>query len=176
MFLPSEVNVPKRDARVVSNPRSDLSAREFNRVTTETSKLSGTGYRMWVRFATAIADGAITPTDGSAEWGDGSASWPSVLRDGTGVYVLTALPNAPVPGTWTWPIAIDESDSVKEVVTEQVIFRRSRGDIEGQSTVATARAYLRFERVANVVTVYVYDSGDSPSDLGGGVELTIEAG
>lgn len=176
-MIPSEVNVPKRDARVVSNPTSDLSAREVNRTTTEVCKLSsGATYRMWVRFATALADGAITPTAGSAEWGAGSASWPSVERDGAGVYVLTALPNTPVPGTWSWPIAVDANGRVTETVDEEVVFSRSRGEIEGQSTLATARAYLRSERSGNVVTVYVYDSSDTLSDLGGGVELTIEAG
>ena len=60
--------------------------------------------------------------------------------------MCSANSSAPVPGAWT--------NSVHE--TETVSFRRSRGEIEGPIT-AGAAGYVRTDRSAHVITVYVYN-------------------
>lgn len=166
---PDRFGALKADRRIVSDPVGDLSADEWNRVRDFLSQLSlGGPSRMWVRFptsTTATLPAVITPIDGSAEWGDGSGAWPTVVKTATGIYTVTALASAPVPGAWT--------NSVHE--TETVSFRRSRGEIEGPIT-AGAAGYVRTDRSAHVITVYVYNSNWILSDLVDGTPITVEAG
>lgn len=161
---------PKKNARVLSNPKTDITQADWNRLVADAAALTGCPPKLRVRFATATSNGPIVPSWFGAQWGQDAASQPAVARTGTGTYTV-ATPSAWVtPGLWVYSLDPDGLVST----SEQVIWSWAKGDID--VPVATADGKVRTARTGYTITVTITNTGGALNDLGGGVPIYLEAG
>jgi hypothetical protein len=161
---------PKRNARVLANPTTDITQVEWNLLVNDAAQLTATPVKLRVQFPTAVSNGAVTPSWFAAQWGSGSASAPAIARTGTGIYTVATPSTWVTPGTYTYSL---DPDGIA-ITSEQVIWVDSSGDIDGPITSAPA-GWVRTARSGYTVTVHVYNSSWTLSDLGGAIPIRIEA-
>jgi hypothetical protein len=155
---------PKENAVPLSDPNKYVSAQEYGRLVDDVAQMTCTTTRAWVRFPTALANGAITPSAGASHMGTSSAQLPAVARTGTGVYTVT------YPASWTDNSGILKPDgSVAPGQPEDIVFTDSSGSVRG----ATA-GHVQTSENGSTITVYVFDLAGVASDLGGGVQIRVE--
>jgi hypothetical protein len=160
---------PKQQVRT-GNPTTDHCAPEWNRAAADLAALTQTPTKLRAIFPTATGNGPITPTWFAAQWGGDSASAPTIQRTGTGVYTVTTPATWASPGVWVY--SIDPTGATS--ISEQVIWNWAKGDID--VPVATADGKVRNARSGYTITVYVYNTSATLSDLGGAVPIYLEAG
>jgi hypothetical protein len=161
---------PKKNARPTSNPKTDITQGDWNRLVGDVAALTGCPVKLRVIFATTTSNGAIAPTWFASQWGNDSASAPVVQRTGTGVYTL-ATPSAwATPGTWVYSLDPDQVTST----SEQVIWTFARGEID--TLVSVADGKVRNTRSGYTITLNVTNTSGTLSDLGGGIPIYVEAG
>ena len=153
---------PKKNGRPVSNPQTDITQADWNRLVADAAALCGTPPKLRVQFVTTAANGAVTPAWFAAQWGVDSASAPAIARTGTGVYTVSTPAAWATPGTWVY--TLDPAGSTQ--TTAQVIWTDSTAEIDG-AVATTAAGWCRTSRTGYVITVYVYNSSWTLSDLGG---------
>jgi hypothetical protein len=140
---PGTYGIPMRDAVIVANVQTDLSAAQVNRAFDSVAQMSLTTRRAWLRFPT-VASGVSTPADGSAEWGTGPSNWMVATRTGVGTYTVEALPTSILgPGIW--------ANSVPNSQLEVVNFRWSFAYVDGMPFPVT----MTTTRAGNVISVSI---------------------
>ena len=153
---------PKKNGRPFSNPKTDITQNDWNRLVADVAALTGTPSKLRAQFVTTTTNGPIVPVWFAAQWGADSASAPAIARTATGVYTVATPAAWTTPGTWVY--SLDPAGIVQ--TSEQVIWVDSDAKIDG-SIAATAVGACRTSRAGYVITVYVYDSTNALSDLGG---------
>lgn len=159
---------PKKNARVLANPKTDICQAEWNLLANDAAQMTRTGTKLWAQFATALSNGPVACTAFGAQWGVGSASAPTITRTGTGVYTVATPASWVTPGTYTYSL---DPDGVI-VSSEQVIFVDSSGGPDGSATPACT---VRVDRNGYTLTVRVFNASNALSDLGGGAAIRVEA-
>lgn len=159
---------PKKNARPLTNPKTDIGQTEWNLLVNDAAQLTATPDKLWVRFATATSNGAITPSDFRAQWGAGSANAPAIARTGTGIYTVQTPATWTTPGTYTYSLDPDG----QLLTSEAVAFITSGGDVKGPITSAPA-GFVRTAEAGYTITVYVYNASWTLSDLGGACPLYV---
>lgn len=160
---------PKKNARLLANPKTDITQVEWNLLVNDVGQMTQVATKLWCRFAT-VTSGAVAVSAFAAQWGQGAASAPSVTRTSAGVYVVSTPTSWATPGTYTYSL-----DPDNQVVTkEQVIFLDSSASVD-QAVASEGAAFCRTTRANYQVTVYVYNASAALSDLGGGVNIRMEA-
>jgi hypothetical protein len=159
---------PKKNARVLANPRTDICQAEWNLLANDAAQMTQTATKLWAHFNTALANGPVGCTGFGAQWGAGSANAPTITRTGSGIYTVSTPASWVTPGTYTFSL---DPDGVI-VTSEQVIFVDASGGPDGSATPACT---VRVDRNGYTLTVYVLNGSNALSDLGGGAAIRIEA-
>lgn len=162
---------PKKQGRPTSNPLTDVTQNDWNRLVGDVTALTGPApTKLRVNFSTTTSNGAIVPNWFAAQWGQDSGSAPAIARTTTGTYTVKTPAAWASPGIWVY--SLDPNGVVQ--TQEQVVFNWARGDID--VPVATADGKVRNTRSGFTITVLVYNTSGNLSDLGGSVPIYIEAG
>lgn len=152
---------PFQDEKAAEDPVSEVAAAFYNRKACDTSQLTNATGMTWFSFipTTTAATTTVSAANVSVSgvWGSGSGQKPTVVKTSTGTYTLT----------WTATFAdelvgVTNMASVEE--TQSVAFTFA----SGLNVFGATNGFARVSALAsNVVTVLVYDTGLSLSDLGG---------
>ena len=161
---------PKKNARVITNPQTDITQGDWNRLVGDVAALTACPVKLRVQFLTTSTAGpvAVTPSFFAAQWGLDAASAPVVTKTGTGTYTVATPAAWATPGVWVYSLDPDGVTSV----SEQVIWVDSDAKIDG-SIAATAAGSCRTSRSGFTITVYVYDASNTLSDLSGGKPIRV---
>lgn len=151
------------DKSVVTNPTTQLSANQFDRLIEDVAQMTRTASKVDVRFNTTATAGpvAVTVIAGQSQWGTGSGQYPTITKTATGVYSVAW------PTSYADALVGTSADAVSE--TEVLALEYARGDV-----MSNLDAIVRCTASANVVTAYVR-TGGALSDLGGGVAIWVTA-
>jgi len=143
---------PFEDALPVEDPETQLAADQYNRLAEDTAQLTRSGTRAILRFGTTTG-APPNVTSACSVWGNGDGQRPNIKRDGAGVYLVT--------------YSTSFTDELGK--EEEVFFSYGLPQIEGVKP-----GHVRLLAIAgNAVTVGVFDPAWLPSDLGGGVTITL---
>lgn len=141
------------DAEVVKDPTTEISSSYDNRLHEDVAQMTRTTDGAAVKFVTDTGAAPLTVAAANvlvrAHSGTGSASKPVVTKSATGVYALTF--------TTPFEDGLEEDEAISFFAADATPLANSTG-------------YARCTVAANVINVFVFSSGDVPSDLAG---LTI---
>jgi hypothetical protein len=162
---------PKKNARILANPKTDITQADWNRLVADVAALTCPApTKLQVIFPTAASNGPVTPTWFAAQWGNDAASAPAIARTNTGVYTISTPSAWASPGIWVYTL---DPDNVVQT-QEQVLWSWSEQDIDAPIGIGDGK--VRPVRTGYTITLYVTNTSGVLSDLGGAVPIYCKAG
>lgn len=147
----SDLGGPFGNALPPEDPETQLDAKQYNLAALTVAQASRTAYRAIVEFITSATATVLPGADAVSVWGNATAQQPTIQRTASGVYLVT------------YPTSfVNELEE-----TEEVLFRF------GHASIANPGFALVNSLLGNVITVQVFDTTWTLSDLGGGVPVIL---